>query len=151
MRESAPGFRLDDINWISTVNSQIESNENVDTIIRHSPNELEEIDESSQLEREDRVSWKTVVKYLLIAIIGLFALLVLFDKVLMPMYVKHGAVERVPSVTGMAYVEAKAKLEKLGFEVKKGEPQFSDRFPAGTVIRQLPYGDRRRRRGEGFT
>ena len=90
--------------------------------------------------REERVSWKTVVKFISISVAVLFLLLVAFDKFLMPMYVKHGATEKVPDVVGIAYVEAKAKLEKMGFEVKKGEMQFNDRYPHGTVIRQLPYG-----------
>jgi beta-lactam-binding protein with PASTA domain len=91
-------------------------------------------------ERDDRVSWRSLLKYLGISVGVLFALLVLFDKVLMPMYVKLGAIEKVPNVVGVSFAEARSKLEKLGFEVKKGEPQYSDKYPAGTVVRQLPYG-----------
>jgi serine/threonine-protein kinase len=91
-------------------------------------------------ERNERVSWRSLLKYLGISVGVLFALLVLFDKVLMPMYVKLGATERVPNVVGLSFGEARSKLEKLGFEVKKGEPQYNDKFAAGTVIRQLPYG-----------
>jgi beta-lactam-binding protein with PASTA domain len=91
-------------------------------------------------DRSDRVSWRILMKYLAISVGVLFALLVLFDKVIMPWYVKLGATEKVPSVVGVSFGEAKSKLEKLGFEVKKGEPQHSDKYPAGTVIRQQPYG-----------
>lgn len=99
------------------------------------------VDDDDPLEeRSDRVSWRSLAKYLLICVGVLFALLVLFDKVIMPMYVKLGAIEKVPNVIGTSFGEARAKLAKLGFEVKKGEPQFSDKYAAGTVIRQLPYG-----------
>src|SRR5688572_19637314 len=105
------------------------------------PNTANDADDAELLdERSDRVSWRSLMKYLLISVGVLFALLVLFDKVLMPAYVKLGATEKVPSVVGASFGEARVKLEKLGFEVKRGEPQFSDKYPAGTVIRQLPYG-----------
>src|SRR3954462_7866122 len=73
---------------------------------------------------ETRVRWGTLVKYLLIAVVAMFLLLVLLDKVLMPWYVKLGAVESVPNVVGLPFAEASSKLQKLGFEVKKGEPRF---------------------------
>ncbi|MEO5931350.1 MAG: hypothetical protein ABIR47_15560, partial [Candidatus Kapaibacterium sp.] len=46
---------------------------------------------------DTRVRWGTLIKYLLIAIVAMFLLLVLLDKVLMPWYVKLGAVELVPN------------------------------------------------------
>lgn len=98
-------------------------------------------------EGEDRVSWRSLLKYLGISVGVLFALLVLFDKVLMPMYVKLGATETVPNVVGVSFTEARSKLEKLGFEVKKGEPQYNDKYPAGTVVRQLPYGGSETKQG----
>lgn len=98
-------------------------------------------------ERSDRVSWRSLAKYLLISIGVLFVMLVLFDKAIMPWYVKLGATEKVPNVVGVSFGEARAKLEKLGFEVKRGEPQFSDKYPAGTVIRQLPYGGSETKQG----
>lgn len=104
----------------------------------HEPAEVET--EPVIEEKDSRISWGTLFKYLLIAIGSVFLLLVLVDKIIMPMYVKHGAVEKVPAVVGMTFASAKSRLEKLGFEVKKGEGQFSDRYPVGTVIRQLPYG-----------
>jgi beta-lactam-binding protein with PASTA domain len=97
--------------------------------------------------RGERVSWGVLAKYLLLTIIGVFLLLVFIDKVAMPWYVKLGAVETVPDVSGLSFVEAKAKLEKDGFEVKKGEPRFSDKFRAGTVMMQLPYGGAQTKQG----
>ncbi|MDB5036046.1 MAG: serine/threonine protein kinase [Chlorobi bacterium] len=96
---------------------------------------------------DTRVRWGTLIKYLLIAIVAMFLLLVLLDKVLMPWYVKLGAVESVPNVVGLPFAEASGKLQKLGFEVKKGEPRFDDRYPAGTVVMQLPYGQTQTKQG----
>ncbi|MBC8145954.1 MAG: PASTA domain-containing protein [bacterium] len=116
--------------------------------VSHPKTDITTDDDDDQLdERSDRVSWRSLVKYLLISVGVLFALLVLFDKVIMPMYVKLGETEKVPSVIGASFGEARAKLAKLGFEVKKGEPQFSDKYPAGTVIRQLPYGGSETKQG----
>jgi beta-lactam-binding protein with PASTA domain len=102
---------------------------------------------SNTKEPEDRVSWGILLKYLLLTIVGVFLLMVFVDKVAMPWYVKLGAVENVPNVVGMTYAEAEAKLEKEGFEVKKGEPRFSDQYPAGKVMMQLPYGGSQTKQG----
>jgi serine/threonine-protein kinase len=97
--------------------------------------------------RESRVRWGTMLKYLVIGIVAMFLLLVLLDKVLMPWYVKLGAVETVPNVVGISFADAQKRLQKLGFEVKKGEPRFDDRYPAGTVVMQLPYGGSQTKQG----
>ncbi len=44
-------------------------------------------------------------KYLGLAIVVMFLLLVLLDKVIMPWYVKLGAVETVPGVIGLTFAE----------------------------------------------
>jgi serine/threonine-protein kinase len=98
-------------------------------------------------ERGERVSWGALTKYLLLTILGVFLLLVFLDKVAMPWYVKLGAVEKVPDVTGMSFAEAKTRLEKEGFDVKKGEPRFSDKYRAGMVMMQLPYGGAQTKEG----
>lgn len=108
---------------------------------------LQSGDEEVIQQRDSRVRWGTMLKYLLIGVVAMFFLLVLLDKVLMPWYVKLGAVETVPNVVGLAYQEAEKRLEKLGFEVKKGEPRFDDRYPAGTVVMQLPYGGSQTKQG----
>ncbi len=103
--------------------------------------------ETDKAAGEDRVRWVTLLKYLAIGIVAMFLFLVLLDKVVMPWYVKLGAVETVPSVVGLRLEDARKRLEKLGFEVKKGEPRFDDRYPAGTVVMQLPYGGQQTKQG----
>lgn len=98
-------------------------------------------------EGEGRVRWLTLAKYLVITIVVMFLLLILLDKVVMPWYVKLGKVETVPSVVGLTFPDAQRRLEKLGFEVKRGEPRFDDRYAAGTVVMQLPYGGQQTKQG----
>lgn len=91
-------------------------------------------------EENDRIPWRKLLKYLLIGLVGMFLLLVLFDKIIMPWYVKLGDVETVPNVVGLPFDSAKVKLEERGFEVRKGESRNDDKYPAGAVAQQLPYG-----------
>ncbi|HVZ37947.1 MAG TPA: PASTA domain-containing protein [Candidatus Kapabacteria bacterium] len=91
-------------------------------------------------EPEPRVRWLVLMKYLVIGIVAVIVVLVLLDKVVMPWYVKAGSEAKVPEVVGLPFAEAQKRLEKLGFEVKKGESRFDDRYPAGMVVMQLPYG-----------
>ncbi len=78
--------------------------------------------------------------WMLVAVVGMFVLLLLLDKVMMPWYVKLGAEAAVPEVVGMPYAEAEELLKEKGFEVKRAEPRYSDKYPAGIVLMQLPYG-----------
>ncbi|MBS1912339.1 MAG: PASTA domain-containing protein [Bacteroidetes bacterium] len=91
-------------------------------------------------EPEPRVRWLVLLKYLAIGVVTMLVVLVLLDKVVMPWYVKAGSEAKVPEVVGLPFAEAQKRLEKLGFEVKKGESRFDDRYPAGMVVMQLPYG-----------
>ena len=87
-----------------------------------------------------RVPWKRIMFWMLVAVVGMFVLLLLLDKVMMPWYVKLGAEAAVPEVVGMPYAEAEELLKEKGFEVKRAEPRYSDKYPAGIVLMQLPYG-----------
>lgn len=121
-----------------------------DTVVapvdRHEPKTTGQ-EEPTPRRRDARVGWGTLAKYLGLSIVVMFLLLVLLDKVIMPWYVKLGAVETVPGVIGLTFAEAEKRLEKLGFEVKKGEPRFDDRYPAGTVMMQLPYPGQQTKEG----
>ncbi|MCE2502692.1 MAG: PASTA domain-containing protein [Chlorobi bacterium] len=87
-----------------------------------------------------RIPWKHIILWLLATVVGMFLLLLLLDKVIMPWYVKLGAEAQVPDVVGMPYPEAEKLLKEKGFEVKRAEPRYNDEYPAGTVLMQLPYG-----------
>ncbi len=133
------------------MNERYQDSNQIDTMtesVRHQDTDLvKDGGERPGRLRDSRVGWGTLVKYLLLTTVVMFLLLVLLDKVVMPWYVKLGAVEEVPNVVGMTYAEAEKRLDKLGFEVKKGEPRFDERHPAGTVIMQLPYGGQQTKEG----
>ena len=82
-----------------------------------------------------------------IAVVAMFGLLYLTDKVIMPWYVNAGAEAEVPDVVGMPFADAEEVLKKKGFEVLRDEPRFSDQVPAGVVLMQLPYGGATTKKG----
>ena len=96
--------------------------------------------EPSSEEEVRHIPWKRLFMWMMIAVVGMFLLLLLLDKVIMPWYVKLGAEAQVPAVVGMPFPEAEKLLKEKGFEVKRAEPRYNDKYPAGTVLMQLPYG-----------
>jgi len=94
---------------------------------------------NAPLKQKKRMKRSTVILLVLITVLLGFGAIVLLDKVVMPWYVKLGAVAKVPNVNGIKYEEAERKLQVMGFEVKKSEPRFDAQAPSGTVIMQLPY------------
>ena len=93
------------------------------------------------------IPWKRIVLWAIGSVFGIFILLLLLDKVVMPWYVKLGSEANVPDVVGMAYPEAEKLLKEKGFEVKLTEARYNDKYPAGTVLMQLPYGGARTKEG----
>ena len=75
-----------------------------------------------------------------IAIVSLVLVIVLLDNVIMPLYVKRGAVATVPPVVGAKTNDAVQKLKDAGYEPVQYEVRFDDKAPEGTIIRQTPEG-----------
>jgi beta-lactam-binding protein with PASTA domain len=69
------------------------------------------------------------------------AFLMLFNSVLMPWYVKHSNLVKVPNVTGMNYLDAKKVLEQGGLDVKQGDIRYDESKPIGFVMDQAPAVD----------
>jgi serine/threonine-protein kinase len=67
-----------------------------------------------------------------------FALILLADWIVMPIYTKHGETIEVPNVTLMRLEDAKARLQQGNFEVLTAEERFNSQYPAGYVIEQAP-------------
>jgi len=105
------------------------------------------IDDDLAIERERRIGWGRLFLFGVLGVIATVLALMLVDAVVMPWYVKLGQVETVPNVAGMQFDEARKRLERLGFEVKKGEPRFDNRYPAGAVVMQSPYGGAQTKKG----
>ena len=71
------------------------------------------------------------------AVIGL-VLMVLFDQIIMPWYVKHGEQVQLPDVRGMSYEEASELLQSMEFTPVKGDMKYNAEFKPGSVIDQQP-------------
>lgn len=76
----------------------------------------------------------------LISLAGFVVLVVLFDLVVMPLYVKRGSVATVPPVVGMLKGAAETKLSSAGYEPLEYEIRFDEKAPEGTILRQTPEG-----------
>lgn len=69
--------------------------------------------------------------------------LIIFDKLIMPFYVRENLDRNLPNVKGYSFLRAKEKLESEGFSVKKGDIKYTNKFSEGTVIDQFPDPTRR--------
>jgi len=84
-----------------------------------------------------RYKW---LKIAAIVLVSLFALLLLLDLFIMPLYVKRGEVGVVPKVVGKQVDEAVQTLTDAGYDPIRYETQFSDKAKEGTIMRQTPEG-----------
>jgi eukaryotic-like serine/threonine-protein kinase len=80
-------------------------------------------------------------KKLLILTGGFFAIILLMNFVVMPWYVRHDTLVKVPSVTGLNFEEAKQKLDEAGLEGTQGDIRYDPSKPIGTVLDQIPPAD----------
>ena len=87
-----------------------------------------------------RPSWKKIGVYAGIGILGAIALLLLFDKIIMPWYVKRGEVSILPKVVGMTSDKAFAALKTAGYEPLAWDTLYDDKLKEGMIIRQTPEG-----------
>ena len=80
--------------------------------------------------------WVNVVA----GIVLLLLLLLLFLGSL-ALLTRHGMTMKIPSVTGMAYADAKKTLESQGFEVQIQDSVYYDTTPPLQVVKQFPESD----------
>ena len=68
-----------------------------------------------------------------------FGVVLLFDKLLMPLYISQGSVKLVPDVTNMDYESASQKLRMSGFEaIKSYHVKYLSNVDSNLVISQMP-------------
>lgn len=74
------------------------------------------------------------------AILGLavIAIILIFNTIVMPLYVKHASLVQVPPVTGLTFLDAKKVLEDAGLDVKQGDIKYDESKPIGMVLEQNP-------------
>lgn len=80
-------------------------------------------------------------KRLVILFFGVIAMVLLFNSVIMPWYVKHTDTAKVPSVVGLNFLDAKKKIEAAGLEVKQGDVRYDENKPIGEILDQNPPAD----------
>lgn len=66
------------------------------------------------------------------------AIVLIFNSLLMPWYVKHSELVKVPNVTGLNFLDAKKVLEESGLDVKQGDVRYDENKPIGLVLDQAP-------------
>lgn len=82
-----------------------------------------------------------MLKKILILALILVSLMFLFNYVIMPWYVKHSSLVKVPNVVGLQFTEAKKVLEDSGLDVKQGDVRYDESKPIGLVMDQNPPVD----------
>jgi len=74
----------------------------------------------------------------LVALLALFLLFVLCDKIIMPLYVHHGQEVVLPNVIGMSFEQAREFLQARGFKIIKNREMHDPHLPEGHIISQNP-------------
>jgi eukaryotic-like serine/threonine-protein kinase len=84
------------------------------------------------------LNFKLLAKWTGISLAALLLIGLLFDKAIMPWYVRSDATQMVPNVVGMNFDEAREFLDQSGLSPHKSDERFDQRYPKGTVILQNP-------------
>lgn len=84
----------------------------------------------------NRPLWVSIVAGVLLAVC-IFSIFILSLNLL----THHGSSRTVPAVIGKTYDEAKAQLEKMGFDVEIQDSIYIDTMPPLSVLKQFPEGD----------
>jgi beta-lactam-binding protein with PASTA domain len=77
----------------------------------------------------------------LIIFVVLVGIILLFNNVLMPLYVKQNKLVVVPSVIGLKFDDAKKVLEDADLEGMQGDIRYAANKPIGTILDQNPIAD----------
>jgi eukaryotic-like serine/threonine-protein kinase len=77
-------------------------------------------------------------KKILILISGFIVIILLMNFIVMPWYVRHDTLVKVPSLTGLSYEAALKLLDENDLEGKQGDIRYDPSKPIGTVIEQNP-------------
>ncbi|ACF14834.1 PASTA domain containing protein [Chloroherpeton thalassium ATCC 35110] len=87
--------------------------------------------------KSDFLTSKVAIQFY-VTIFLLFTLAVLFDKVVMPFYVKGGDIVKVPEVAGLDFEAAKSTLLKANLEPRLGYSRYDERYQLNAVLSQNP-------------
>ena len=79
-----------------------------------------------------------LAKIALVFVLLGFIVLFLMDKLVMPLYTRHGQERLVPDLEGLSVTQAKINAKKQGYRFQTDKIVYDDHFPAGTIIEQIP-------------
>ena len=82
-----------------------------------------------------------MLKKILIFVGAFIVVIILFNYVVMPLYVKHSKMTKVPNVVGMNFNDAKQILDETGLDVKQGDIRYDEAKSVGQVLEQNPQAD----------
>ena len=82
-----------------------------------------------------------MVKKIIILVSAFIVLFLIFNSLIMPWYVKHASLVKVPNVVGLQFSEARQVLEKSGLDVKQGDVRYDESKPIGFVMDLNPPVD----------
>ncbi|MCC7159661.1 MAG: PASTA domain-containing protein [Ignavibacteria bacterium] len=77
-------------------------------------------------------------KKIIIVFGALIIAVLLMNFVVMPWYVRHDTLVKVPSVVGLSFEDAKKQLDDAGLEGMQGDIRYDPTKPIGTVVDQNP-------------
>lgn len=88
----------------------------------------------------NEIDWQRIIKIVVIAFLSLFIIYLLFDKIIMPAYTRHGQAITVPDLTNLIYEDAREVLNRLDLKIVEEAKKYdtSNQFPIGTVMIQNP-------------
>ncbi len=88
----------------------------------------------------NNIDWHRFAKQAGIIFIGLLFFYLLFDKIVMPAYTRHGQSITVPDLTNLFYDDGREMLDRLGLKIVEQAKKFDSKseFPIGTIMSQNP-------------
>ncbi|MBN1755729.1 PASTA domain-containing protein [bacterium] len=91
--------------------------------------------------------FRNFLLYLLLGALGLIGGVMLFNYLIMPLFVGHKNTSEIPDVVGMEFSSAESLLRKLEFKVQIADEEYSVHFPAGYIVSQIPSAHSTAKRG----
>jgi beta-lactam-binding protein with PASTA domain len=87
-----------------------------------------------------QIDWVKIAKSVGIIFLILFLIYLLFDKLIMPAYTRHGQAIEVPDLTNLLYEDAREVLDRLDLLIVEETKKFdtSNEFPIGVIMTQNP-------------
>ncbi len=80
----------------------------------------------------------TTLKRLAAGMLAIALLYVVCDRLVMPIYTRHGREVSVPDVVGLTYAAAQMRLSQEGFRIVKAGEQYDSEHEPGVVLFQSP-------------